>query len=132
MAKDAEANAEADKAKKDLVEARNLLDSAVYQAEKLQKDNGDKISDEDKKTLEEAVEVAKKVVSDEKADKEALENAAKELSDKLMPIGSKMYESAQAETPAEGDDSKDDKKSDEAIEGEVVDPEETPDKADKK
>jgi len=56
MAKEAEAHAEEDKAKKEQVEARNMLDSAVYQAEKLQKDNGDKLSDDDKKTLTEAVE----------------------------------------------------------------------------
>ncbi len=57
----------------------------------MKKDSGDKISEEDTKTLDEAVEAAKKVVADEKDDKEALEAAAKELNDKLMPIGSKMY-----------------------------------------
>lgn len=125
MAKDAEAHAEEDKQKKELVEARNLLDGAVYQAEKLQKDNGDKIAEEDAKTLDEAIGAAKKVVADDKADKEALENAAKELNDKLMPIGAKMYEAASAEDSAdapseEGDKPKDDK-TDDAIEGEVVD-----------
>jgi molecular chaperone DnaK len=123
MAKEAEAHADEDKAKKELVEARNLLDSAVYQAEKMSKDNAEKISDEDKKTLEEAVEAAQKVVKDEKATKEDLEKAASELNDKLMPIGAKMYEQAQAEeTPAE-DAGEGDKKSDkdEPIEGEVVD-----------
>ena len=130
MAKEAETHADEDKAKKALVEARNLLDGTVYQAEKMAKDNAEKISDEDKKTLDEAVEAAKKVVADDKADKEALENAAKDLNDKLMPIGSKMYEAAQAaETPAEdaeapdGDskDKKSTKKPDEPLEGEVVD-----------
>lgn len=121
MAKDAEAHAEEDKAKKEAVEARNLLDSAIYQAEKLQKDNGDKLSDDDKKTLTEAVEAAQKVVADDKADKEVLETAAKELNDKLMPIGAKMYESASDEAKTEDTESTDDKKSDEPIEGEVVD-----------
>lgn len=125
MAKEAETHAEEDKLKKELVEARNLLDGTVYQAEKLKKDNADKISDDDKKTLDEAVEAAKKVVADDKADKQALENAAKELNDKLMPIGSKMYEQAQAEA-APSDDQKETKK-DEAVEGEVVE-----DKDDKK
>lgn len=125
MAKDAEAHAEEDKEKKDMVEARNLLDGAVYQAEKLSKDNGDKISDDDKKTLDDAVEAAKKVVADEKSDKDAYENAAKELNDKIMPIGAKMYEQASAESASDdesrdGDDSKADDK-EEAIEGEVVD-----------
>ena len=120
MAKEAEAHADEDKAKKEAVEARNLLDSAVYQAEKLKKDSGDKISEEDKKVLDEAVETAKKVTADEKADKDALEAAAKELSDKLMPIGAKMYEQAAAEEkPAEGGEKTEDK--DAPVEGEVVD-----------
>jgi molecular chaperone DnaK len=125
MAKDAEAHAEEDKAKKEAVEARNLLDSTIYQAEKLKKENGDKIADEDKKTLDEAVEAAKKVVAEEKSTKEDLEKAAGELNEKLMPIGAKMYEQASAdETPEEDKATDEDKKSDtgeEPIEGEVVD-----------
>jgi molecular chaperone DnaK len=122
MAKEAETHADEDKAKKELVEARNLLDGAVYQAEKLKKDQADKISDDDKKVLDEAVEAAKKVVADEKADKDALENATKELNDKLMPIGAKMYEQANAESASseDGEAKPDDKKSDDPIEGEVV------------
>lgn len=128
MAKEAETHAEEDKAKKERVEARNMLDSAVYQAEKLQKDNADKLSEDDQKTLGEALEAAKKVVADDKADKDALENAAKELNDKLMPIGAKLYEAASQEASAdtkeedEGDPSdKSDESKDEPIEGEVVD-----------
>jgi molecular chaperone DnaK len=135
MAKDAEAHAEEDKAKKEAVEARNLLDSTVYQAEKLKGENfspdsgSGKISDDDKKTLDEAIEAAKKVVADDKASKEDLEKAAKELNDKLMPIGAKMYEAAAAEgadIPEEdkaASDDKGDKKpgKDDTIEGEVVD-----------
>jgi molecular chaperone DnaK len=130
MAKEAEANADEDKAKKESVEARNMLDGAVYQAEKLGRDNGDKLSDDDKKTLNEAALAAKKKIADEKASKEDLESAAKELNDKLMPIGAKMYEQAEKdEAPSEGEggetkktnskSGKSDK--DEPIEGEVVD-----------
>lgn len=125
MAKEAEAHADEDKARKELVEARNLLDSTVYQAEKLKHDNGDKINDEDKKTLDEAVEAAKKVVADDQATKDQLETAARELNDKLMPIGAKMYESAGADAKAEDGSAEggDKKKGDEPIEGEVVDKE---------
>ena len=129
MAKEAETHAEEDKIKKELVESRNMLDSAVYQAEKMKKDNEEKISDEDKKTLDEAVEAAKKVVADEKADKEALENATKELNDKLMPIGAKMYEQASADESKDAEAENDDDKSEEAIEGEVVDEKEEDKKA---
>jgi molecular chaperone DnaK len=127
MAKEAEAHADEDKAKKELVEARNLLDGAVYQAEKLKKDYANKISEDDEKTLDEAVESAKKIVEDEKASKDDIEKAAKDLNDKLMPIGAKMYETAEgeAEDKEEADDTKTAKKAkkgkDETIEGEVVD-----------
>jgi molecular chaperone DnaK len=119
MAKEAEAHAEEDKQKRESIDARNQLDSAVYQAEKMKSDNKDKIAEEDVKTLDEAIEAAKKVVTDEKADKDALEAAAKELTDKLMPIGAKMYEQAsKEEASTEGEDKKD-----EPQEGEVVDSE---------
>jgi molecular chaperone DnaK len=122
-AKDAEAHAEEDKKRREAVDARNQLDGAVYQAEKRKSDYKDKISDDDKKTLDEAIEAAKKVVSDDKADKDTLEKAAKDLSDKIMPIGAKMYENASKEEPAEDgkpEDAKPDSK-DETIEGDVVD-----------
>jgi molecular chaperone DnaK len=124
MAKDAEAHADEDKAKKEAVEARNMLDSTVYQAEKMKKDNEKSISDDDKKAIDEAVEAANKVVSKEDATKDELEAAAKELNDVLMPIGAKMYEQASAEEKVDDADKPDDKKSkkdDGPIEGEVVD-----------
>jgi molecular chaperone DnaK len=121
MAKEAEAHAEEDKARKEAVEARNMLDSSVYQAEKMKTDNKDKISEDDVKAIDEAVEKAKKVVADTEANKEALDAAAKELNDVLMPIGAKMYENtAGDETPTENGE-KPEGKDDEAIEGEVVD-----------
>lgn len=125
MAKEAEVHAEEDKKKREAVDARNQLDSAVYQAEKLKTDNKDKITEEDQKTIDEAVEAAKKVAADEKADKDALEAAGKELSDKIMPIGAKMYEAASKESEPADEASADTekKKDDDAVEGEVVDEE---------
>lgn len=123
MAKEAEAHADEDKARKEAVESRNQLDSAVYQAAKLKDE--EKVADEDKKKIDEAVEAAKKVVADEKADKAELEAATKALNEVLMPIGAKMYEQAQKEETAKDEkksdkkDGKDDKEA--PIEGEVVD-----------
>lgn len=120
MAKEAEAHADEDKARKEAVEARNLLDSAVYQAQKLKDE--EKVSDDDKKAIEKAMEEAKKVVADDKASKDDLEAAAKKLNDVLMPIGAKMYEQAAKEQPAEDKAAAEDKgKKDDAVEGEVVD-----------
>lgn len=126
MAKDAEAHAEEDRKKRESAEARNILDSAIYQAEKLKTDHKDKLSEDDNKTLDEALENAKKAAKDDKADKDSLEKAAKELNDKMMPIGAKMYESPKDDSAdseqqtADSDESKDSSK-DEPMEGEVVD-----------
>ena len=120
MRQDAEAHAEDDKAKREGVEAKNQLDSAIYQAQKLKDDNKEKISEDDVKILDEAIEAAKKVADAETSSKEEYESAAKELTDKIMPIGAKLYEqSAEAEKPVEGEEAK--KEGEEPIEGEVVD-----------
>jgi len=129
MAKEAEAHAEEDKKKREGIDARNMLDSSVYQAEKLKSDNKEKLAEEDVKTLDEAVETAKKVIADDKADKDVLEAAAKELNDKIMPIGAKMYEASSKEdaksdeASAKSDESSSAKASEDKgpVEGEVVD-----------
>jgi molecular chaperone DnaK len=128
-AKEAEAHAEEDRKKRETIEAKNQLENAVYQAEKMKTDYKDKLAEEDIKTLDEAINEAKTHL--EATDKEELEKAAKELSDKIMPVGAKMYEAAQKDQAAPAEDSagSDNKKSgkDGPIEGEVVD-----DKGDKK
>ena len=123
MAKDAEAHAEEDKKKREGIESKNQLDSAIYQAEKMKSDNKEKISEEDVKKIDEAVEVAKKVVEYESLDKDAFEKAAKELSDAIMPIGAKMYEEAAKEESNEekAEGTEETKSKDEPVEGEVVD-----------
>ncbi|MES2876692.1 MAG: molecular chaperone DnaK [Patescibacteria group bacterium] len=121
--KEAEAHADEDKKKRESVDARNTLENGIYQAEKMPSEY-EKISDDDKKLIEEAVVEAKKVQADDAADKDALEAAAKKLTDTIMPIGAKMYEeAAKEEAPASDDDNSEDKKSDkeEPVEGEVVD-----------
>ena len=118
--KEAEMHADEDKEKREKIDLRNHLENAVYQAEKMPDEYKDKISDEDKETIKKAVEEAKEVLKDESADKEKLESAAKELNDKIMPIGAKMYEAASKDESK--DKKSDDKKADDdAVEGEVVD-----------
>lgn len=117
--KEAEAHADEDKKKREAIDARNALDSAIYQAKKMPDEFKDKISDEDKKVIDEAVEAAEKVQKDESADKDALEAAGKALNDAIMPIGAKMYEQTAKDEPAEGEVAGDEK-SDEPVEGEVV------------
>lgn len=116
--KEAEMHADEDKKKREAVDARNQLENAIYQAEKMPDEFKDKISEDDVKTIKEAAEEAKKVKENADASKDELEAAVKALNDKIMPIGAKMYEQAAAEEkPAEGEEG--DKK-DEPVEGEVV------------
>ena len=113
--KEAELHAEEDKKKRDAIDAKNHLETQIYQAEKMPDEYKDKISDDDKETLKKAVADAKEVLKKENADKDELEKAAKELGDKIMPIGAKLYQQA---SEAKSEDKKSD---DDAVEGEVVD-----------
>ncbi len=121
MAKEAETHAEEDKLKRESIDSKNTLDSAIYQAEKLKADNKEKITEDDVKTLDEAIEAAKKIMVDEKADKESLDTAVKELNDKMMPIGAKMYEQSQSADKPDEDESSKTSSKDDTVEGEVVD-----------
>lgn len=115
--KEAEAHADEDKKRREAIDTRNQLENAIYQAKKMPDEYKDKISDDDKKVIEDAVKVAEEKVTSE--DKDELEAAVKALNEAIMPIGAKMYEAASAEAPA---DAKSGDK-DEPVEGEVVDKE---------
>lgn len=90
--KEAEAHAEEDKKRKELVETKNQADNMVYGLEKMIKENGDKLAEDDKKKLEEAIEKAKKDF--ESDDVEVLKKAIDELTQVSNGIVSKMYQSA--------------------------------------
>lgn len=119
---EAEAHAEEDKKKREAIDAKNILENTIYQAEKLPEDHKDKISEEDTKAIKEAVETAKKTLSDTSANKDQYEAAKKALDQVLMPIGAKLY---QSNTKSSGSDASQNAQagSDEAdaVEGEVVD-----------
>ncbi len=115
--KEAEAHADEDKKKREAVDARNMLENAIYQAKKMPDEFKEKISDDDKKVIEDAIAEAEKHKDAE--DKDELESAMKALNDAIMPIGAKLYEAASKEEGEKSEDKKSDK--DEAVEGEVVD-----------
>ena len=117
--KEAELHADEDKKKREAIDAKNHLENQIYQAEKMPDEYKDKISDEDKETIKKAVEEAKEVLKKEDADKDELEKASKELSDKIMPIGAKMYQQASSSEGSKTDEKKEDDS--DAVEGEVVD-----------
>lgn len=90
--KEAEAHAEEDKKRKEFVETKNQADNMVYSLEKMLKDNGDKLSAEDKKKLEDAIEKAKKDFESE--DVEVLKSALDELTKVSNEVFTKMYQNA--------------------------------------
>ena len=117
--KEAELHADEDKKRREAVDARNVLENKVYQFEKMPDEYKDKISDEDKETIKKACDAAKEVLKDETADKEKLEAATKDLDNRIMPIGAKLYQQTSSDASASSDSSEK-KDDDDAVEGEVV------------
>ncbi len=109
--KEAEAHAEEDKKRKELVQTKNDADNLVFALEKMLKDNGDSISQEDKEKLEKAIEEAKKEF--ETDDIEKLRSAIDKLSKENEAIVTKLYQNAAAKAQAENANT--DKKSDDEI-----------------
>jgi molecular chaperone DnaK len=104
MVQEAEANSEADKKQREVVDTRNQLDSMVFASEKMIKDAGDKISDQSKQELEEAVKEAKGKLESE--DIEELKAASERLQNVSHKISTEMYQAAGAAGPegaAEGE-----------------------------
>ncbi|KKQ28228.1 MAG: Chaperone protein DnaK [Candidatus Magasanikbacteria bacterium GW2011_GWC2_37_14] len=130
MKKDAEAHADEDKKKRELIEVRNLADTMVYTSEKMMKDVEEKnasadaqhkisITDEEKKNVEEAVKAVKEVK--DKDDVEAIKKASEELSKVAQVVGQKMYSASAPQNGASADKAADEKKDEQGpIEGEVV------------
>ena len=98
MKADAESHATEDKAKQELIEARNIAETMMYTVEKMLADNKDKVSEEDKKILEEKMEAVKKVKESE--DLEAIKVAGEDLSKEAQRVGGAMYAKSDAATNA--------------------------------
>ncbi|HOW88133.1 MAG TPA: molecular chaperone DnaK [Candidatus Omnitrophota bacterium] len=92
LVKEGQANAEEDKKKHEVITARNQLDNLIYASEKALREHGDKISEDEKKKVEEAIKEAKGVLTSES--KEELEKAGQKLSTASHTIAQKMYEEA--------------------------------------
>ena len=101
LVRDAEMNRDADKKKKELIEARNHAESSIYQTEKTLKDNDGKFASTLGDEANEKLEALKKVVSDTNAAKEDIERTTEALEETMMKIGQEIYSKAN-ETPASG------------------------------
>ena len=93
MVKDAEANKEADKKKRETVDARNQADSLVFSTEKSLKEHGDKVSAEEKKSIENGISDLKKSL--EGTDVEDIKKKTQSLIQVSMKLGEAVYKSQQ-------------------------------------
>ena len=118
MTKEAEANAEEDKKFQELVEARNKADQLISMTEKTLKENPDKVSEGDKKNIEDAIEELKKAKDGD--DRGAIEAAIEKLSQASHKFAEDLYREAQAQQQA-GANTGSDNKADDVAEAEVVD-----------
>ena len=119
MVKDAEANAETDKKKREEVDVKNQADSLVFQVEKNIKEHGDKISPEDKSKIEADLKDLKEAL--EKNEIETIKQKTQELTQSSMKMGEAMYKDQQsseapgAEQPKQEDNNSETKSDDDVI-----------------
>ena len=105
MVKEAEANKEADKAKREAVDARNQADTLVHSTEKNLKEHGSKVSEADKKAIETAASNLRNALKG--TDVEDIKKKTQELVQSSMKLGEAIYKSQQSAKP--GDAPKDNK-----------------------
>jgi molecular chaperone DnaK len=101
MKKDAEANAEVDKKRRESIEVKNMADTMLYTTEKMLKENAEKVKAEDKATVEAKMEALKAVKDGE--DIEAIKKAADELATEAQKVGAALYQTrpeTEASAPA--------------------------------
>ena len=119
MVKDAEANAETDKKKREEVDVKNQADSLVFQVEKNIKEHGDKISPEDKSKIEADLKDLKEAL--EKNEIETIKQKTQDLTQSSMKMGEAMYKDQQsseapgAEQPKQEDNTSETKSDDDVI-----------------
>ena len=98
MMKDAEANASADKAKKEMADTKNQADTLIYSTEKALKDYGDKVSEDEKKKIQESIDALKK--ANEGENLEAIKKGIEELNNASMKLGEAIYKQQQSQAGA--------------------------------
>ncbi len=100
MVRDAEAHSDEDKKKRDAVEARNKADQLIYSTEKNLKEHGDKLDEDEKKKIEEAVELLKGALKTENA--EIINQKCDDLMKASHKLAEELYKQASAEQAAAG------------------------------
>ena len=104
MVKDAEANSEADKKRRELVEAKNNADGLIYTTEKTMSEHGESLSDEDKSAIEDAIADLKSSLEADDPDPEAIASKTETLAQAAQKLGEALYKAQQEEAAAGGAD----------------------------
>ena len=97
MVKEAEANAEADKKKREGVDVKNQADTMIHSAEKNLKEFGDKVSEQEKNTIENDIKTLKEAVASDDTDK--IKSGLEALTQSSMKLGEAMYKAQQQDAP---------------------------------
>ena len=131
MVKDAEANKESDKKKRESVDARNQADTMIHSTEKNLKEHGSKISEAEKKAIETAVSDLRNALKG--TDSEEIKKKTQSLIQASMKLGEAVYKSQQktagkADNSKDNKDSKENKDKDNVVDAEVVDTKEDKEK----
>ncbi len=119
MVREGQAHAEEDKARRDMVEAKNEGDSVAYQAEKFVRENGDKIPADKKSELESKIAALKSALGGE--DAASIRTATEDLKTTFSNVGAAMYQQAGGAAPGAGDGAAPPPGADKGPEGDVVD-----------
>ncbi|MDQ3782161.1 MAG: molecular chaperone DnaK [Actinomycetota bacterium] len=123
MVKSAEAHANEDATRREQVETRNQADHAAYSVEKQVKEHADKLSDEERTSIEDKVTALRKLLTEESSS-EDVRKATDELYTSAQVLGQKIYEASQTPTPeAEGGETPN-SDGDDVVEAEIVDDDE--------
>jgi molecular chaperone DnaK len=126
MMKDAEAHAADDAARKEAAEARNQADHTAYQIDKQLTEHGDKLTDDERSSLEGKVKEVRDLLANTSADADALKKATEELMTESQILGQKIYEASQAPEPGSDEASTADTPGDDddVVEAEIVEEDE--------
>ena len=113
MVKDAEANKEADKKKREEVEVKNQADTMIHSTEKTLKEHGDKLSTEDKKKVEDDLTALKDVVSS--GNIETIKDKIKSLTESAMKLGEAVYKDQQQQQSNDNETTSNDTKNNDNV-----------------
>jgi molecular chaperone DnaK len=108
MVKDAEANAESDKKRRDAVEARNQAEALIHSTEKSLKDYGDKVGEDDRAAITTAIATLQTAIDAAEVDADDVKAKTQTLLEVSMKLGQAMYEAQAAEGGATGEAGGDD------------------------